>query len=367
MEAAKDKKGWPWTEETDSSLYASVSSWPKITIVTPSFNQGAFIEETIRSVLMQNYPHLEYIIIDGGSTDNTVEIIKQYEKHITYWVSEKDKGQSHAINKGLQRMTGDVFNWLCSDDYLEKDALYRIGKAFAEQPGIQCYSGRLRKFKGDATLGYYENMLFPSWLETVSQRVLKQPSVFFGKEAIKTFGPLNQTLHYCMDADWLVKFFFTHKREQIFEENVLIAHYRLHDVSKTVSASASFIAEDAALMHSIAAQAGLDHYMRILEMLPRKQGVTFDKSFVEKADKELVERLLFWFCLRIATQVFTEKDFLFAKHFLKHSGYKRFRLFPNEETHIRFLERYVSNSNWFFYRVRRWLEWRIRKRYLEPY
>ena len=81
-------------------------------IITPSYNQGQYIEQTIQSVLNQNYPNLEYIIIDGGSTDNTVEIIKKYEKHLKFWVSEKDKGQANAINKGLQYCTGEIFNWI---------------------------------------------------------------------------------------------------------------------------------------------------------------------------------------------------------------------------------------------------------------
>jgi glycosyltransferase involved in cell wall biosynthesis len=90
---------------------------PKISIVTPSFNQGMFLEKTILSVLEQGYPNLEYIIIDGGSSDNSVEIIKKYEKHLAYWESEPDQGQSHAINKGFERATGEIFGWLNSDDW----------------------------------------------------------------------------------------------------------------------------------------------------------------------------------------------------------------------------------------------------------
>src|SRR5262249_529742 len=108
----------------------SLTELPSITIVTPSYNQVAYIEETIESVLSQGYPRLEYIIIDGGSTDGSVEIIRKYEKHLAYWVSEKDKGQSDAINKGFRRATGEIFNWLCSDDTLEPGALVRVGEAF---------------------------------------------------------------------------------------------------------------------------------------------------------------------------------------------------------------------------------------------
>ena len=93
---------------------------PKISIVTPSFNQAEFLEQTIESVLSQGYPNLEYFVMDGGSNDRSVEIIKKYESHLAGWVSEKDRGQSHAINKGLNLSTGDVFNWLNSDDYYEQ-------------------------------------------------------------------------------------------------------------------------------------------------------------------------------------------------------------------------------------------------------
>src|SRR5205823_3046168 len=125
MPVSPGRVGWPWTfQGLPSAARNAERPWPRISVVTPSFNQGRFIEETIRSVLLQAYPNLEYIIIDGGSTDNTVEIIKKYEPGITYWVSEKDRGQSHAINKGFARATGDIFAWLCSDDVYAPGALY---------------------------------------------------------------------------------------------------------------------------------------------------------------------------------------------------------------------------------------------------
>ena len=103
------KRGWPWTEDSPQlpDTMPDGSPWPKISIVTPSLNQGPFIEETIRSVLLQGYPNLEYIIMDGGSTDESIEIIKKYEPWLAYWESEPDRGQSHAINKGFQRASGD--------------------------------------------------------------------------------------------------------------------------------------------------------------------------------------------------------------------------------------------------------------------
>src|SRR5439155_25397176 len=105
-------------------------SLPRITIVTPSFNQGRYLEQTIRSVLDQGYPNLEYIICDGGSTDESVEIIKRYQHRLAYWCSEKDRGQSHAINKGFERATGDVYAYINSDDYFEPGVFECIAQAY---------------------------------------------------------------------------------------------------------------------------------------------------------------------------------------------------------------------------------------------
>src|SRR5687767_11548136 len=111
------RSGWPWIcpGTARGQLVLAGSDWPRITIVTPSFNQAQFLEETIRSVLLQGYPNLEYIIIDGGSTDKSVDIIKKYEQWLAYWVSEPDRGQSDAINKGFEKATGEVFAWINSD------------------------------------------------------------------------------------------------------------------------------------------------------------------------------------------------------------------------------------------------------------
>ena len=137
------KTGWPWTEESPQLPDKTPDGrpWPKISIVTPNYNYGQFIEETIRSVLLQGYPNLEYIIIDGGSTDNSVEIIKKYEKRLTYWVSEPDRGQAHAINKGLEMATGEWFNWINSDDLLMSHALKTLTKISHMAKDAQWISG----------------------------------------------------------------------------------------------------------------------------------------------------------------------------------------------------------------------------------
>lgn len=130
------KTGWPWTEETPPlpPTRPDGSPWPRISVVTPSYNQGQFIEETIRSVLLQGYPDLEYIIMDGGSTDDSVETIRKYERWLHYWKSARDGGQSAAINAGLEHASGGWGNWLNSDDLLTRGALADVAAAIINAP-----------------------------------------------------------------------------------------------------------------------------------------------------------------------------------------------------------------------------------------
>ncbi|AZI25846.1 glycosyltransferase [Pedobacter sp. G11] len=128
--AAAEKKGWPWTTETDVKVFDSNINWPKITVVTPSFNQGVFIEQTIRSVLLQNYPNLEYIIIDGGSKDETQAIIEKYAPWLSYQESRNDRGQGHAINKGFSIASGQYYTWINSDDYFLENVLHKVAYKF---------------------------------------------------------------------------------------------------------------------------------------------------------------------------------------------------------------------------------------------
>ena len=118
---------------------------PLISIVIPSFNQGKYIEQTIASIVNQSYKKVEIIIIDAASTDETVAVIEKYEQYISYWVSEPDRGQSHAINKGLEKCTGEIFNWINSDDYLEPGALHKIAQAFSDEK-VQMVAGKVRNF-----------------------------------------------------------------------------------------------------------------------------------------------------------------------------------------------------------------------------
>lgn len=204
--ALPGRTGWPWSADlihlaNRTSVHKDV---PKISIVTPSYNQGKFIEETIRSVLLQGYPNLEYIIIDGGSTDNTVEIIKKYKPWITYWVSEKDRGQCHAINKGFARATGDIFAWLCSDDVYAPGALHRVAENLGNKESAMLVGDSIITH-GPNTLEGTLDRRQPSFADMAyNVKTFPQPSTFWTRDLWETAGTLREDLYFVMDYDlWL--------------------------------------------------------------------------------------------------------------------------------------------------------------------
>lgn len=208
-------------------------AYPKISIVTPSFNQGIFIEETIQSVLNQNYPNLEYIIIDGGSTDNSVEIIKRYENKIHYWVSEQDEGQSDAINKGFSKATGDIFYWINSDDYLLPNTLIKIA-ALNWTPNIGAIVGighivNLNK-EINYTPTFYEPITTEQLYNWTNNKDFMQPACFFSKTAWNDCGPLNKDLYFCMDVDLWIKISKKYEFQRI---DLNIANAYVHENAKT--------------------------------------------------------------------------------------------------------------------------------------
>lgn len=140
-----NKTGWPWTERiADFADQAPGGApWPRLSVVTPSFNQGRYIEATIRSTLLQGYPNLEYIVIDGGSSDESLDIIKKYEKHITYWVSERDGGHANALNKGFARATGEIMAWINSDDFYLPGAFRAVAEVMVAFPEIEWLTSAL--------------------------------------------------------------------------------------------------------------------------------------------------------------------------------------------------------------------------------
>src|SRR5690349_20315753 len=169
-------------------------SLPRISIVTPSYNQGQYLEQTIRSVLEQGYPNLQYIICDGGSTDGSVEIIKKYEKHLAWWCSEKDRGQSHAINKGFQHATGDVYAYLNSDDYYLPGALNRVAEAW--QAGGRFIVGWSQYLEPHGDFRPYPVQQHGEPSDWLIKNPIPQQSSFWSAQLFKQLGPFREDLHY---------------------------------------------------------------------------------------------------------------------------------------------------------------------------
>ncbi|MEJ8842214.1 glycosyltransferase family 2 protein [Lacibacter sp. H375] len=223
--------------------------YPKISIVTASYNQGQFIEETITSILDQQYPNLEYIIIDGGSTDNSVEIIKKYQQHLKFWVSEKDKGQANAINKGLQYCTGTIFNWLNSDDYLEPHSLQKIAVAFADDE-VQLVAGKVRNFSSTGEEVIQNQKLSARGLMCWEQGVkFVQPGVWMRRELIDVCGGIDEQFHYAFDWDLYIRYLYHFPVVKEIPE--LLVHFRLHDQSKTQSLSERFSIEEQKIIEKL--------------------------------------------------------------------------------------------------------------------
>lgn len=242
---------------------------PKISIITPSFNQGNYIEECINSVLSQNYPNLEYIIIDGGSTDQTIDVIKKYEKQITFWVSQPDKGQSDAINKGLLRSTGEIINWLNADDSYAENALFKVAETFLKHPKVKVVSGKCHVYRENdkSTSHYtkgadiYEKNLF----KTIGWARIDQPSTFFHRTAIEKMGFLDEQLHYLMDRDWWVKYLLSFGLENIIKISEVLVHFRLHDLSKTVRQNGNFQIDRDSYFFALASKYHLEDFKAFIQ------------------------------------------------------------------------------------------------------
>jgi glycosyltransferase involved in cell wall biosynthesis len=227
------KTGWPWTKESKllPLTMKDGKPWPRISIVTPSYNQAQFLEETIRSVLLQNYPNIEYIIMDGESTDNSKEIIKKYKPWLSYWVSEKDEGQADAINRGFEKTTGQILGWLNSDDLYLQDAFMRVGKRFSDSPNIELIigGGIFIDAEGNFVDKCYS---FPQTFDSLLLlgQFFLQMSAFWLRNVYFEVGTLDTTLRFCFDYDFFLKLT---RRKQPDSIDSSISAVRLHPKSKT--------------------------------------------------------------------------------------------------------------------------------------
>jgi glycosyltransferase involved in cell wall biosynthesis len=257
-ESPPGKTGWPWDVESliDDPVLKNTDTLPKITIVTPSYNQGEFLEETIRSVLLQNYPNLEYIIIDGGSTDQSVKIIKKYEPWIDYWVSEPDCGQSHAINKGFERASGQWGNWINSDDLLAKDALLMLAGYVQETEPKTLFIGQCiltDKYRTTERISTSNIQTFEQLIDIKNYwrngQSVAQQNVLFNLESFQAVGGLNEENHYSMDYELWGDLLLNGNRIQQVDFPVgIFRHYEGQKISDKYKTTKSLVSAAASLV-----------------------------------------------------------------------------------------------------------------------
>lgn len=211
---------------------------PRISIVTPSYNQAAFLRKTLESVLSQHYPNLEYIVIDGGSTDGSIDILREYSGHFTYWVSEPDRGQSHALNKGFARATGEILTWLNSDDVLLPGALAAVGEIFAQYPQIQWLTGQPANLDANDHLrvfplktGRFRAFIRRGWYHGRGLGFIRQEGTFWRRGLWeKTGASVNEEKHYAMDDDLWRRFA---QHADLVTVDKPLAAFRAHEAQKT--------------------------------------------------------------------------------------------------------------------------------------
>ena len=202
------KTGWPWTEagRPPAGDWASETDLPVVAVVTPSFQQAEFLEETIRSVLLQGYPKLRYAIMDGGSTDGSVDIIRKYEPWLDYWVTGPDGGQAKAIDEGLGRIDGEILAWLNSDDVFAPGAVWKAAREFGRNPAATLVYGNADEIARDGTplgpAGYVRQADRPYLVQVAN--AIAQPSAYFRRAAYEAAGRLDHGLFWTMDYDlWI--------------------------------------------------------------------------------------------------------------------------------------------------------------------
>lgn len=221
---------------------------PKISIITPTLNQANFIEQTIKSVLSQNYSDLEYIVVDGGSTDGTLDILKKYRGKLS-WISGKDKGQSDAINKGLKMSSGAIVGYLNSDDVLENGALSQIADFFVAHDDIFWVTGKCFIIDGRGRrtrflVNWYKNIFlkyFRSFATLIITNYISQPATFWKREILENVGLFKTSLHYSMDYDHWLRISKNYKLGFI---DTYLASFRIHKTSKTSTKLSQQLAEN---------------------------------------------------------------------------------------------------------------------------
>jgi hypothetical protein len=324
-----------------------MSHLPRISLITPCLDQAPFLEECLRSIHDQQYPDLEHIVVDGGSTDGSVEIIQRYQDRIAWWCSEKDHGQSDAINKGLSHATGEIFGWLNSDDLLHPGALHTIAGTFMRDPDAVIVQGRRWIMQPDGSRSPLpqNDPADPEALFALPK--VDQQSTFHRMEAVRAAGGVDPALHHVMDLELWWRILFRHGTGslRIIPEDIAI--FRMHGESKTGGGLMPFVVEQAAVLHSACQVVGEDRLARILEIghdLPK--GIR--PMDVAAGHGDMVRKMVLAFLLKWNRVIHTEGQFNMMRELRR-----TFPLDPADHPGLQELDSQLAAGSWTLFRARR--------------
>jgi glycosyltransferase involved in cell wall biosynthesis len=277
-------------------------TYPKISIITASYNQGQYLEDTILSVLGQRYPNLEYLIYDAASTDNSVVIIKKYEQELSYWVSEKDKGQADAINKGFEKATGEILMWLNSDDILMPNVLHFIAEQYA-QKGDGIYFGNCIHFeeKNNGVLNSRGSQV-PISFNSISLEMadtIIQPSTFWSRKVWIENGPLDAGFHFGFDWEWFLR--AKQKSISFYSLHKPISMYRIHEEHKS----------------GVGGKKRQDELLKIYEIYSPKYAPLYKQLMQENFTFSFKEKIIYHLLKLVSRKGLTRTQF-------KNRGYKNY-------------------------------------------
>lgn len=327
---------------------------PRISIISPSFMQAPFLEECLRSVHEQQGVEVEHIVVDGGSTDGSVEIIRRHAPHIAWWCSEPDGGQSAAINKGLAHASGDVFGWINSDDMLLPGALKRVAEAFAADPALVVYGGeRIVQGMGIDKVSPIDDPGDPErWFIAP---IINQQSTFFRMDVVRAVGGVDPALHHVMDHELWLRVLFHAGTAAVRLEQVPLAVFRRHADTKTTTAGHAFRNELAGVLHGLCIRSGSPDLAKVLTMA---HGWPHDLRPIEVGAEQhdRVRRMTVYFLLKWYHHIFSAEQFHMMRHFRRNVALQPTDLDDQQRTWLARLDEELAVPGWWAFRLRR--KWR---------
>ena len=325
---------------------------PVVSIITPSFQQATYLPECIASVGSQDSSIKEHIIVDGGSTDGSKLIIEQHEQNLNWWCSEKDRGQSHAINKGLEHASGKVFSWINSDDALLPGALQTVSEAFAKDPDLLIFEGIrvIRQKDGTEEPLPLDRMCHTE--DLYHSPMVNQQSTFYRMDKVKEIGGLDEALNYVMDHELWLQVLFRYGTENLRIEPVRLAMFRMHEDAKTTTAPEAFVDEMAGVLHGLCCAVGLKELAQILsvghELPTGLRGIP-----VSMVEQDRISRMVVHFLLKWNRVIHSERRFN-AMQLLLSSHYVQTRtLNAEQQDRVKAIAGQVGGGSWLTFRAKR--------------